>query len=353
MIRVRPATDDDADAWQHFLGDTQSGDFLHDWGWAHVAAFDGHPQRRFVAMEDERIVALAAPQVRSLPFGRSFWYVPHGPVLDYDDPRAGDRLRAVVIGLREAGRHARALAVRLEPRVERGSASAPLFGRHRLRPDDRTLQVGQTRLVPLADDDTMLGAFDKDTRYAVRRSDREGVSVRTVSDAADQAAVDRLHALVVETQQRAGFPMPSGDRYRLVWRALAGAGRARILEARIGDRLLASGMLVLEGDRSFYLFAGSRREGRGEPKHFASYALQWSMMRTARDLGARVHDLWGVAPPGAGSDHPWYGVGLFKKGFGGREVVWAGSWDVVVDPTLYRLRTATEMLRAGVAGMRR
>ncbi len=117
MIRVRPATDDDADAWQHFLGDTQSGDFLHDWGWAHVAAFDGHPQRRFVAMEDERIVALAAPQVRSLPFGRSFWYVPHGPVLDYDDPRAGDRLRAVVIGLREAGRHAR--VARRPPRAPR------------------------------------------------------------------------------------------------------------------------------------------------------------------------------------------------------------------------------------------
>ena len=42
------------------------------------------------------------------------------------------------------------------------------------------------------------------------------------------------------------------------------------------------------------------------------------MMRYARDAGVTVHDLWGVAPDGAGPEHPWYGVGLFKKGFGGR-----------------------------------
>jgi len=352
-IRVRPATDTDAAPWQDLLGGTGSGDFLHDWEWAAMAAFDRQPQRRFVAEEDGRIVALAAAQVRRLPLGRSFWYVPHGPVLDYADERAGDRLRALVIGLREAGRRGRALAIRLEPRLVRGSPETAPFGRLRLRHDSRTLQVGHSRVVPLADDETMLSGFDKDTRYAVRRSEREGVRVRTVSDAADDGALDRLHALVVETQQRAGFPMPSRERYRLAWRALAGAGRARILEAWLDERLLASGMLVVEGQRSFYLFAGSIREALGEPKRYATYALQWAMMRAARDQGATLHDLWGIAPPDAGPDHRWYGVGLFKKGFGGQEVAWAGSWDVVVDPTLYRLRAASEMLRARVPRLHR
>ena len=69
------------------------------------------------------------------------------------------------------------------------------------------------------------------------------------------------------------------------------------------------------------------------------------MMREARARGARRHDLWGVAPPQAGPDHPWHGVGLFKKGFGGREVTWAGSWEIVIDPLIYRLRSATARLR--------
>jgi lipid II:glycine glycyltransferase (peptidoglycan interpeptide bridge formation enzyme) len=111
-------------------------------------------------------------------------------------------------------------------------------------------------------------------------------------------------------------------------------------------------MVVIEGDRSFYLFSGSRREERGEPKHYASYALQWAMMRLARERGVRRHDLWGIAPPGAGPDHPWHGVGLFKKGFGGEEVVWAGSFDLVVDPALYRLREAIGIMRGWLGALR-
>jgi serine/alanine adding enzyme len=353
MTSVRRARPDDEGAWQVLLARCAAGDFLHDWAWAEVTAFDGQPQQRFVAEDDGALVALVAAQQRPLPFGRVFWYAPHGPVLDYASPEAADRLRAVVIGLRELARRERVVAVKLEPRVEADSPAAALFGRLHLRPDERPVQVGQTRLVELTDDELQLASFDKDTRYAVRRSRRERVEVSVVTDAADTAAIDALHGLVLDTQRRAGFPRPPLERYRTAWRALGGAGRASILEARRGAELLASGMLVVEGDRSFYLFAGSRREEPGEAKHYASYLLQWEMMRRARELGSRTHDLWGVAPAGAGSEHPWHGVGLFKKGFGGRVVRWAGTWDVVVDPALYRLRAAVALARSVLPGRAR
>jgi peptidoglycan pentaglycine glycine transferase (the first glycine) len=351
VIQFRPATDADADAWQKFLAATAWGDFLHDWAWAGVAEFDGQPQRRYVLTDDGAIVAMVAAQERPLVAGRTFWYVPHGPVLDWDAPQASERVRALRIGLRIAAKQHRAIAVKLEPRIAEGSPASDLLRGLRHTPD--TLQVGQTRIVGLADDEALLAAFDKDTRYAVRRAEREGVGVTVVEDGNETRAIDELHGLVVETQRRAGFPLPPLERYQVAWRALAGAGRAAILEARRDGELLASGMIVIEGARSFYLFSGSRREERGEAKHYASYALQWAMMRMARDRGVTQHDLWGVAPPGAGPDHAWHGVGLFKKGFGGSEVVWAGSWDLVVDPALYRLRTATGMLRGWLRGLRR
>jgi lipid II:glycine glycyltransferase (peptidoglycan interpeptide bridge formation enzyme) len=349
VIIVRPAHDADRDAWQAFLAATRSGDFLHDWAWADVAAFDGQPQRRYLAVEDGTLVAIAAAQARPLPLGRWFWYVPRGPVLDYDHPRAGERLRAMTIGLREAARRERAIAVKLEPRLELGAPATALF--RRLPRDQRTLQVGQTRLVELADDAALLAGFDKDTRYGIRRAEREGVTVTASAAAGDTAAIDALHALVLETQQRAGFPRPPLERYRIAWRGLAAAGRATIFEARHEGRLLASGMLVVEGDRSFYLFAGSVREEPGETKRYPSYGLQWAMMRHARDAGARVHDLWGIAPDGAGPEHPWYGVGLFKKGFGGRAVAWAGTWDIVADRPLYRLRGLAERGRGAARSL--
>jgi lipid II:glycine glycyltransferase (peptidoglycan interpeptide bridge formation enzyme) len=269
--------------------------------------------------------------------------------MDYGHPHAAERLRAVAIGLREAARRDKAIAVKLEPRLERSSKPAALFGR--LRHEPGTLQVGQTRLLELADDETLMAGFDKDTRYAVRRAEREGVTVTTVTDAGELEAIDALHALVLETQRRAGFPKPPLQRYRIAWRGLASAGRATIFEARREAELLASAMLVIEGDRSFYLFSGSRREEKGEPKRYASYALQMAMMRHARSAGARTHDLWGIAPEDATPDHPWYGVGLFKKGFGGRAVAWAGTWDIVVDRTLYRMRHMAGELRTAARGL--
>ena len=353
-MHLRPATDSDASAWSAFLARTAAGDFLHDWTWADVAAFDGQPQRRFVLEDDDEIVAIVAAQARRILGGREFWYVPHGPVLDYGDPRAGERVRAVVIGLREVSRRHRAVAVKLEPRLEHDDPLLAAFSGRGLRRTGESLQVQHTRTVELPDDDgALLAGFDKDTRYSVRRAEREGVEVSVVDDANEQRAIDDLHALVAETQARAGFPLPPLGRYRVAWSALGSAGRAAILEARREGELLASGMVVIEGDRSFYLFSGSRREERGEPKRFASYALQWAMMRLARSRGSRHHDLWGVAPPDAGPDHPWHGVGLFKKGFGGREVHWAGSWDLVVDPTLYRLRAATSIARGWLRPLRR
>ena len=94
MMHFRPAEEADAGAWQGVLARCASGDFLHDWAWAEVAAHDGQPQRRYLLEEEGSVVAIVAAQVRPLPGGRQFWYVPHGPVTDYADPRAGERVRA-------------------------------------------------------------------------------------------------------------------------------------------------------------------------------------------------------------------------------------------------------------------
>ena len=343
-MTFRPATPTDDPAWQALLGRVSSGDFLHDWTWAEVAAFDGQPQRRFVLEEDGELVALAAAQVRPMGLGTSFWYVPHGPILDYTVPSAPNRLTAMLEGLAGATREHGGMVVRLEPRVEADGAAAALFD-GLATPVGQRLQVGQTRVVPLAEDELMLAAFDADTRWAVRRTIREGLDTRIVAESGDTTAVDRLHDLVMATQRRAGFPLPALERYRTAWAALAGAGRACLVEGWWNDEILASGLLVVEGGQSFYLFAGSRRELAGEPKRYASYAVQWTMLREAQARGSRRHDLWGVAPAGAGPDHRWAGVGLFKRGFGGREVHWAGSWEIVVAPAAYRLRSALGRLR--------
>src|SRR5205814_1847286 len=178
--------------------------------------------------------------------------------LDYDHPDAFQRLQRVIDGLRAAAKADRAIAVRIEPRVERDTPASTLFDKVGLHRVDATLQTPDTRLVDLLpDDDALLATFDKDTRYAIRRAEREGVTTAVIDDPNDDQAVIDLHALVTETLDRANYRLPSLERYRAIWRGLAPAGRARIIQARHGDVLEASGLLILEGDRSIYLYAVS------------------------------------------------------------------------------------------------
>ena len=65
-LAFRPATDADRDAWQTFLEQQGSGDFLHDWAWAAVAELDGQPQRRFLLTEDGERAAFLTDYEREL-----------------------------------------------------------------------------------------------------------------------------------------------------------------------------------------------------------------------------------------------------------------------------------------------
>ena len=113
-------------------------------------------------------------------------------------------------------------------------------------------------------------------------------------------------------------------------RSLARAGQRRSrhhLRSAPARRPAGLGMLVVEGDRSFYLFSGSRREEKGEPKRYAVCAADGD--DAPRAASGPRSTTWANAQTLAPPDHPWYGVGLFKKGFGGRPVVWAApgtSW---------------------------
>ena len=40
-----------------------------------------------------------------------------------------------------------------------------------------------------------------------------------------------------------------------------------------------------------------------------------------------------------------YGIGTFKRSFGGQSITWAGSWDLVLRPTLYRAHGAVAATR--------
>jgi lipid II:glycine glycyltransferase (peptidoglycan interpeptide bridge formation enzyme) len=75
----------------------------------------------------------------------------------------------------------------------------------------------------------------------------------------------------------------------------------------------------------------------------ANYLLKWEAIRSSRERGARIYDMWGMAHPG---------IEQFKRGFGGREVRYIGAWDLVRTPAVRGMLLLGQRLRVAIARRR-
>jgi lipid II:glycine glycyltransferase (peptidoglycan interpeptide bridge formation enzyme) len=77
--------------------------------------------------------------------------------------------------------------------------------------------------------------------------------------------------------------------------------------------VISSSMIIFWQDTAFYHQGASSLK---HPKIPVSYLLQWETIKEAKKRNLNLYNFWGIAPEGRKS-HPWAGLTLFKKGFGG------------------------------------
>lgn len=112
-------------------------------------------------------------------------------------------------------------------------------------------------------------------------------------------------------------------------------------EDRTRRRLLASGLVFDDDDTRYNLQGAQSDEGR---KLHATGILTIQLIIDAKEKGLKTFDFWGIAPEGANPNHPWAGFTAFKKTFAGYEQNYAGTYDLVLSPTKYKLYKSSRKL---------
>ncbi|MBR6505235.1 peptidoglycan bridge formation glycyltransferase FemA/FemB family protein [Candidatus Saccharibacteria bacterium] len=108
--------------------------------------------------------------------------------------------------------------------------------------------------------------------------------------------------------------------------------------------ILAAGLVFDDEEtKTRYNLQGAQSE-EGRPLH-ATGILTIQLILDAVNKGYKTFDFWGIAPEGADKNHPWYGFTAFKKTFNGREQKYAGTYDIILNPTKYKLITALKKLK--------
>jgi len=346
---------------------------LQRWGWGTLKSHYGWRPVRVGLLEGERLAAGAQVLFQRLPLGMgAMGYIPKGPVIAPDSTMWPELLAA----LRQAARAERAPFLRLEPEWEIGQA--PALPALRKAPDDAIVQAPATIMIDLRPPpEAILAQMKPKWRYNIRLAERKGITVRMGGEA-DLPLFQRLSEI---TAERDGFPIRTEEYYRTAFSLFAQSNSAALFIAEFGDKPLSALMAFVCGRMAIYLYGASSDEERNRmPNHL----MQWRAMQWAKERGCEVYDLWGAPDPGEGyqgaaenAGAPADGapetakkaaealsggratepdgdageagvppparsaklpVGLlrFKEGFGGRLVRYAGVYDIVYQPVLYR-----------------
>lgn len=302
---------EDAGVWDEMVLDL-GGHPLQLWGWGVLKSAHNWQARRVLFRENEMTVGAAQILFRPLPgpFKR-LNYVPRGPV--YQDGKGREVYETLVAYVKL---HLPGTVLTVEP----DSDVAPEV--EGFQQSKNTILIPRTLILDLSKtEDELLEAMTKKTRQYIRKSGREGVTLKQVTSHDEIAKCLEIYH---ETAARANFALHGDEYYYDVHEKLGDA--SVIFAAYEGEKLLSFVWLAVSGRTAFELYGGMNDRGQ---ELRANYALKWHAITTCKRWGIARYDMNGLLNDG---------VSTFKQGFASHEDMLAGTFDYPLSP-LYSVWT--------------
>lgn len=308
--------------------------FLQSAGWGKVYELDGEKVFYFGLYDGDDLIGSAVVILKKAKRG-AYLEIPGGPLLDWD--RNKRAVKAFMQEIRKVAEREKCVFVRMRPNIPDDYNNQQLVKELGLVPSPMHLHAEHTVMLDLSlSEDDLLKDMRRQTRYEVRRAQKLGIEV--TFDTSKYAFTD-FYNLQLETAKRQDF-IPSSRRF-IEAQHEAFEGAARIYTASLNGKPLAKGLIIMQSPEAIYHEAASTEEGRKYP---GAYALQWQVIRDAKDLGMKRYNLFGIAPPNS-PHHRYAGVTTFKTGFGGEQVTYLPAQDLVIRPFRYKFVHMLEVAR--------
>ncbi|NLK39871.1 MAG: aminoacyltransferase [Clostridiales bacterium] len=380
-----------------FVKNHPKSHFLQSYEWGQAARYRGWIPYYTAVTEKGRIIAAALLLKKELPLGYSYFYIPRGYVLDYENTellafftREIDRFtggrRSIFflidpdIKLHEIDREATTLE---------GENNYPLvaalenigFKRRPLTYYFETYQPRYTFRIDLSPELSVIRKnYDKSTDQCRKYLDR--YSGEIYEGGAED--IEHFNVLMRMTEKRQNFYNGDYGYYRRFYEIFSKSGLVSLILVRLNfaktvaglDRKLAdlqksksidpdrqqkllterhffeerakeaegavisACMNVTYGDKSWYLYAGNDKTYK---MVCASHRLVDYQIENAKRRGLRFFDLFGTIGNRVGSDKKHaksysriYGLHEFKKKFGGEYIEFIGEFYYIQRPVLYK-----------------
>lgn len=335
MDKIIVDTVENEKQWEGFLATHPEANFLQSWYWGQFHLTYGNKIHRTGFFKDSRLVGVMLSVVEDAKRGR-YLTVPAGPIINWKD---SDVMESFVGEVKRIAREDNCVFVRVRPQLESDKFSQDLFAKHNFIPSPIHLHAELTSQLDITrPEEELLANMRKATRYEIKKALSLRVKI-TATD--DPKAIKKFYDLEILTSKRQGFvPFP----YKFLhdqFTVFSEAGKVLLYSAEFENKLLAQAFIIFYGQEAAYHYGASTEDGRKYP---GAYLIQWEAIKEAKKRGMKRYNLWGVAPEDQ-KNHRFYGLSIFKRGFGGSEVEYLHARDLIINKPHYLVNSAVENLR--------
>lgn len=333
MIEI--ADESNLSEYEAFIKSHPKGLFVHSSKWAKVKTMW---EWKAVIFRNEQSVikGTACVLIRKIPFiNRSLMYCCRGFVCDENDFDTFDILLEAVLKI---GRQHKAFCLKIDPEIEAENSE---FKAHLLKKGFTEQNCGckdfenvQPKFVYCLDynhlsADELFMTFSSDYRNRIRKAVKKGVSVKVCT----QDKLKDFYELMKQTGQRDGFSIRPEAYFQKILEAFG--EDARLYMAYYDGRAVSGAIAIRSSCNVMkYQYGASSNANRNL---YASYLLQWEMIKWGLECGCRVYDFGGISGDFENKNNPHYGLYRFKHGFGGYAKTFVGEFDLVISKPVYRL----------------
>ena len=303
-----------------------------------------------------KLVATAMITAKPTFLGKSTYYCPGGPLLDYEDT---DLVNFFFNHLRRYAKTHNGYLLHIEPYyelLERDRHGDPVPGGFNHQQALTNLKQAGLTPCPTSDEpkyafvldlskrtpDTLFKQFKQNTRNLIHRAEKKGVKVRELK----REELNIFKQITSSTSDRRNFQDKPLAYYEQMYDLFHAKGQVKFLVAET-TAPISCAMFMLYGDEVTYLFSGSEEKYMKE--YNAQYLIQWHMIKYSAEHKFKRYNFYGLqALPNESKQG--YGIYSFKKGFAsdnqGHVTELIGAHEMSLNTPFYQLHHALSALKS-------
>lgn len=353
----------DQKEWISFFNECLSPSFHQSWEWGEFQKKQHHSILRLGLYDNDKLQAIALVIFMRAKRG-NFLFIPHGPITKAVNTKILSRyIQLLTHHLKKIAKKQRSLFIRIAPVLTSTSENAELFSNLGYKKAPIYIHAETMWALDITkSEDELLAGMRKTTRYLIRKAIKEGVQVEKSTDDKTLALFWNIYN---ETFTREHFSPYSLKYISNEFHAFSTTNNALFFSAKLNksspsaelikdrqkfdqqgystthdstlplpaknteSKYLASALILYTNSTAFYHQGASIHS-----KIPAPYLLQWESIKEAKRRGCKIYNFYGIQKPGR-TPKAWSGLTMFKEGFGGYQIDYIPTQDLILSPKYY------------------